>query len=91
VKSVCFSPDGKYIASGSWDNTVRVWKWKKNEEKTILRHTGHVESVCFSPDGKYIASGSQDSTVRVWDYKNSEKKILKNKKKKGFFYRLFKR
>ncbi|MCL2116097.1 MAG: DUF4062 domain-containing protein [Methanobrevibacter sp.] len=69
VNSVCFSPDGKYIASGSRDYTVRVWNREKPDEspKILTGHTGSVTSVCFSPDGKYIASGSEDKTVRVWN------------------------
>jgi WD40 repeat protein len=68
VTSVAYSPNGKYIASGSDDGTVRVW----DATTATLRHTltGHdsrVTSVSFSPDGKYIASGSYDWTVRVWD------------------------
>ena len=77
VRSVCFSPDGKYIASGSDDDTIRVWNIEKNEEKTILKgHALRVNSVCFSPDGKYIVSGSPDNTVRVWDWKKDEEKTI---------------
>ncbi|MCL2115292.1 MAG: DUF4062 domain-containing protein [Methanobrevibacter sp.] len=76
VMSVCFSPDGKYIASGSWDKTVRVWNRERPEEspRILTGHTSYVSSVCFSPDGKYIASGSQypDNTVRVWNREKPE-------------------
>ncbi|MCL2114837.1 MAG: hypothetical protein FWH29_01275, partial [Methanobrevibacter sp.] len=71
VESVCFSPDGKYIASGGGygDRTVRVWNCERPDEspKILTGHTSYMEGVCFSPDGKYIASGSWDNTVRVWN------------------------
>ena len=58
VNSVCFSSDGKKIASGSGDETVRVWHVETGEcIKTFEGHNGPL-SVCFSSDGKKIASGS---------------------------------
>ncbi len=69
VRSVCFSPDGKYLASGSWDNKVMIYKLNGNNFKrtqTIEHHTNYVMSVCFSPDGKYLASGSADDKVMIY-------------------------
>src|SRR5206468_4258081 len=58
LTSVCFSPDGKHIVSGSLDQTVKVWDAATGQEILSLRgHTGAVTSVCFSPDGKRILSG----------------------------------
>jgi WD40 repeat protein len=68
VTSVCVSPDGSRIISGSYDNTVRVWDAVSGAcVSTLEGHTGYVWSVCVSPDGSRIISGSDDKTVRVWD------------------------
>jgi len=68
VESVSFSPDGKFIASGSWDGMVCLWDVSSGKEiRRMEGHTGWVESVSFSPDGKFIASGSSDGMVRLWD------------------------
>ncbi len=67
VLSVTFSPDGKYLASGSRDNTVKLWSVESQKEVATLQgHTSDVNSVAFSPDGKYLASGSLDKTIKLW-------------------------
>ncbi|OAP55758.1 hypothetical protein AYL99_09910 [Fonsecaea erecta] len=68
VSSVVFSPDGSRIASGSDDETVRVWDIQTGVcQYTLEGHSDWVWIVVFSPDGSRIASGSDDKTVRVWD------------------------
>jgi WD40 repeat protein len=67
VTSVAFSPDGKTLAAGSRDTTIKLWDVRTGQELATLKgHVGGVMSVAFSPDCKTIASGSVYKTVTVW-------------------------
>ncbi|KAJ7366048.1 WD40-repeat-containing domain protein, partial [Mycena albidolilacea] len=67
---VVFSPNGKQIAVGSWDDTLHIWDFTTRELVAgPLKHTGAywVKSVAFSPNSKYIAVGATDTSIRIWD------------------------
>ncbi len=67
VNSVDFSPGGELLASGSRDQSVRLWDAAEGTLLTSLKdHAGEVTSVAFSPDGSLIASSSDDDTVILW-------------------------
>jgi uncharacterized delta-60 repeat protein len=67
VTAVAFSPDGRYVVSGSRDGTAWVWEVTSGHEVARLTHDDWVSAVAFSPDGRLVVSGSWDNTVRVWE------------------------
>ena len=68
--TLAFSPDGKLLACGSNDSTVKLWNSDTGELfATFTGHLSTVNSLSFSPDGNTLASGSADGTVRFWDIK----------------------
>ncbi len=67
IEAVARSPNGKVIATGHGDWTLRLWSAKTGKPLKVIRgHEGHVDAVAFSPDGKLIATGSDDGTGRLW-------------------------
>jgi WD40 repeat protein len=73
VTSMLFSPDKRFVASGYFDNTVRLVDLVTGAEWAVLRgHTGNVWSIAFSPDSRIMATASADHTVRLWDVKTGE-------------------
>ncbi|MWA01713.1 hypothetical protein F8568_015285 [Actinomadura sp. LD22] len=71
VYSVAVRPDGLVAATGSYDDTIRLWDLADPTAPrmlgTLTGHTDNVKPVVFSPDGKTLASGSDDHDVRIWD------------------------
>src|SRR5262245_61404203 len=65
--SVAFSPDGRIIAAGSDDCTIKLWDAQTGQLlRSLEGHTNSVLSVAFSPDGQVLASGSYDNSVKLW-------------------------
>ncbi|CAN3355325.1 transcriptional repressor Tup1p [Diutina catenulata] len=73
IRSVCFSPDGKYLATGAEDKLIRIWDLTTKRIIKILRgHEQDIYSLDFFPDGNRLVSGSGDRTVRIWDLRSSQ-------------------
>jgi WD40 repeat protein len=68
ITCIAFSRDGSRFASGSADQTVRIWDVAGGESLRVLRGDSRpVADLCFSPDGRRLISSGLDSTVRIWD------------------------
>jgi WD40 repeat protein len=68
VYPVAFSPDGEWIASGSWDRTAALWNAATGERSATLRHLGVVRALAFSPDSSWLVSaGDGEDRLHVWD------------------------
>ena len=73
VSKVAFSRDGKLLASGGTDNTIKIWDLATQRElRTLTGHTALVESIDFTPDGRMVASASEDGSTFLWDTKTGE-------------------
>jgi WD40 repeat protein len=67
VYALAFSPDGRRLASGSTDQTTRIWDVATGKcDHTLQGHTDRVLGVAFSPDGKHLATASNDKTAQIW-------------------------
>ncbi len=73
ILAIALNPDGKMLASSSFDNSIRIWDVKTNFTKRVLRGTfGFVLDLAYSPDGTRLLTGGTDAIVRIWDVATGE-------------------
>ena len=73
LRTVKYSPDGKKLASGTYESTIKIWDVETGDEKHTLKgHDGFVHSTTFSTDGKTLVSGSRDEFIIFWNLENLE-------------------
>ena len=69
VAAIAFSADDRYVASGSNDRTIRVWRTNDGQlVRTMIGHTSAIKVIAFSPQGHYLASGARDGKIKIWDW-----------------------
>ena len=74
VEHLAFSPDGRTLAAGSWNGTLRLWDLSQGKIRaTYVLPSG---SMAFTPDGKTLALGCWDGTIQLWDVEGERERAV---------------
>jgi WD40 repeat protein len=75
IYSMALSQDGRILATGSYDQKIKLWEPETGKElRTLSGHNGCIYDLAFRPDGKILASASADRTVKLWDVQSGERR-----------------
>ena len=69
MNTIALSPDGKRVAAGGVDKTIRIWQLGDKEgtlENTLIAHEDAILKLAWSPDGKLLGSASADRTIKIF-------------------------
>jgi WD40 repeat protein len=84
--SAAFSPDGKRLATASWNGEIIFWNWPGGTlERTILGHLDIVTAIAFTPSGRSVVSASRDKTVRFWDTETGQGRTVLREREAALF------
>lgn len=78
IVGLAVSPDGKTLASASWDRTVRLWPLGGGTPRVLEGHSQNVNGVAFTPDGRSLVSAGYDATLRIWSLDDSKQTIIRS-------------
>ena len=70
VRCAKFSPDGSWLASGSYDKSLRLWTMRGHNAVVMEGHRGTVRAISWHPYAPYLVSGGEDKQILVWDVAN---------------------
>jgi WD40 repeat protein len=76
ILAIAFSPDGRFLLSGSADHVLRLWSLSSGEQRVLSDLLGPEDTVGFSPDGRKIAFAGQDQAVHLWDVATGKDRVL---------------
>ncbi len=86
IYGMALTPDGRTLATGSYDQKINLWRIETVEQIAVLSgHNGSVYSLAFRPDGRILASGSADRTVKLWDVQRAERRDTLSQSLKDVF------
>ncbi len=90
IYSLAISPDGKILATGSYDQKIKLWDAQTGKEiRTLSGHNGCIYDLAFRPDGKILASASADRTVKLWDANTGERRDTLSQSQKELYAVVF--